>query len=192
MTIENFTPLPAVIGGVLIGLASVWLLVANGRIAGVSGILHGLFAGPAGSAPWGRAGDRLWRAWFIAGLVVAGFTWHAFAGPAPVRQGFGLGWVALAGLLVGFGTRMSGGCTSGHGVCGLGRLSLRSLVAVAIFMAAGMAAGHVGGAQPQHDGPDRRRLHNGGPEPSGSRTQDPTTEPPPQSELACRRARRHR
>src|SRR5438552_4709900 len=140
MTIENFTPLPAVTGGVLIGLASVWLLVANGRIAGVSGILHGLFAGPAGSAPGGRAGDRLWRAWFIAGLVVAGFAWHAFAGPASVRQGFGLGWVALAGLLVGFGTRMSGGCTSGHGVCGLGRLSLRSLVAVAIFMAAGMAA----------------------------------------------------
>ena len=132
MTIENFTPLPAVVGGVLIGLASVWLLVANGRIAGVSGILHGLFAG-----------ERLWRAWFIAGLIVAGFAWHAFAGPAPIRQGFGLGWVALAGLLVGFGTRMSGGCTSGHGVCGLGRLSLRSLVAVAIFMAAGMAAAFV-------------------------------------------------
>ncbi|TMI36758.1 MAG: YeeE/YedE family protein, partial [Betaproteobacteria bacterium] len=131
----NFTPLPAVVGGVLIGLASVWLLVANGRIAGVSGILHGLSEA--------RAGDRLWRAWFIAGLVVAGFAWHAFAGPAPIRQGFGLGWVALAGLLVGFGTRMSGGCTSGHGVCGLGRLSLRSLVAVAIFMAAGMAAAFV-------------------------------------------------
>src|SRR2546426_3383911 len=74
MAIENFTPLPAVIGGVLIGLASVWLLVANGRIAGVSGILHGLFAGPAASAPGARAGDRLWRAWFIAGLVVAGFA----------------------------------------------------------------------------------------------------------------------
>jgi len=86
MAIENFTPLPAVIGGALIGLASVWLLIANGRIAGVSGILHGLFAG-----------DRLWRAWFIAGLIVAGFAWHAFAGPAPIRQGFGLGWVALAG-----------------------------------------------------------------------------------------------
>jgi len=124
-----------VVGGVLIGLASVWLLVANGRIAGVSGILHGLSEA--------RAGDRLWRAWFIAGLVVAGCAWHAFAGPAPIRQGFGLGWVALAGLLVGFGTRMSGGCTSGHGVCGLGRLSLRSLVAVAIFMAAGMAAAFV-------------------------------------------------
>jgi len=116
----------------LIGLASVWLLIANGRIAGVSGILHGLFAG-----------DRLWRAWFIAGLIVAGFAWHTFAGPAPIRQGFGLGWVALAGFLVGFGTRMGGGCTSGHGVCGLGRRSLRSLVAVAIFVAAGMAAAFV-------------------------------------------------
>src|SRR2546426_2611389 len=134
MTIENFTPLPAVIGGVLIGLASVWLLVANGRIAGVSGILHGLFAEPAGSAPWGRAGDRLWRAWFIAGLVVAGFAWHAFAGPAPLRQGFGLGWVALAGLLVGFGTRMSGGCTSGHGVCGFGPPSPRPPLPRALFI----------------------------------------------------------
>jgi uncharacterized protein len=135
MTIENFTPVPAAIGGALIGLASVWLLIANGRIAGVSGILHGLFAEPPS--------DRPWRAWFIAGLVIAGFAWHAFAGPASVRQGFGLGWVALAGVLVGFGTRMSGGCTSGHGVCGLGRQSLRSLVAVAIFMAAGMAAAFV-------------------------------------------------
>src|SRR2546422_7369400 len=140
MVIENFTPLPAVIGGVLIGLASVWLLVANGRIAGVSGILHGLFAEPAGSAPGARAGDRLWRAWFIAGLILAGFAWHAFAGPAPTRQGFGLGWVALAGLLVGFGTRMSGGCTSGHRVCGFGRLSVRPPLAAPIFMAPGLAA----------------------------------------------------
>src|SRR2546428_10794285 len=129
MTIENFTPPPALIGGVVIGLASVWLLVANGRIAGVSGILHGLFAG-----------DRLWRAWFIAGLILAGFAWHAFAGPAPTRQGFGLGWVALAGLLVGFGTRMSGGRTSGHGVGGFGRVSARPPVARAIFIAAGLAA----------------------------------------------------
>src|SRR3989454_8818725 len=143
MTSENFTPLPAVIGGALIGLASVWLLVANGRIAGVSGILHGLFAEPAGSAPGARAGDRLWRASFIAGLVVAGFAWHAFAGPAPLRQGFGLGWVALAGLLVGFGTRMSGGCTSGHGLCGLGRVALRPPVALPLFRAPGLAAAFV-------------------------------------------------
>jgi hypothetical protein len=131
----NFTPLASLAGGVLIGLAAVWLLAVNGRIAGVSGILHGLFTQIA--AP--PAGERLWRVAFIAGLVAAGFAWHLYAGPAPAREGF-LGWAALAGLLVGFGTRMSGGCTSGHGICGLGRLSLRSLVAVAVFMACGVAA----------------------------------------------------
>jgi uncharacterized membrane protein YedE/YeeE len=129
---ENFTPLSALAGGLLIGLASVWLLAANGRIAGVSGILHGLFAEPPG--------DRPWRVLFVLGLILAGFAWHAFAGPAPVRGGFGPGWAALAGLLVGFGTRLGGGCTSGHGVCGIGRLSVRSFAAVAIFMATGMAA----------------------------------------------------
>ena len=137
---DNFTPVSALSGGVLIGLASVWLLAANGRIAGVSGILHGLFAQPPG--------ERLWRAAFVAGLIAAGFAWHAlyagFAWPPlfagyPARE-IGLGWVAAAGLLVGFGTRVGGGCTSGHGVCGLGRFSLRSLVAVMVFMAAGMAA----------------------------------------------------
>ena len=129
---HDFTPVSALAGGALIGLASVWLLAANGRIAGVSGILHGLFAQPPG--------DRAWRAAFIAGLVAAGFAWHLVAGPAPVRESFGLGWAAAAGLLVGFGTRVGGGCTSGHGVCGLGRFSMRSLVAVAIFMATGIAA----------------------------------------------------
>jgi uncharacterized protein len=128
---DNFTPVSALAGGVLIGLASVWLLAANGRIAGVSGILHGLFAQPPG--------ERVWRAAFIAGLIVAGVAWHLFVDVTP-RQGFGLGWAALAGALVGFGTRVGGGCTSGHGVCGLGRLSVRSLVAVMVFMAAGMAA----------------------------------------------------
>jgi len=86
------------------------------------------------------ARDRAWRALFIIGLITSGFVWHFFAGPAPVRENFGLGWAAAAGLLVGFGTRVGGGCTSGHGVCGLGRFSLRSLVAVAVFMATGIAA----------------------------------------------------
>lgn len=131
----NFTPVASLIGGVLIGLASVWLLAANGRIAGISGILHGLFAQPPG--------DRLWRLLFILGLVAAGFAWHFYPGAPPAREGFGLGWAAAAGLLVGFGTRVGGGCTSGHGVCGLGRFSLRSLAAVAIFMAAGMASTYV-------------------------------------------------
>src|SRR6266852_2638620 len=136
---HNFTPVTSLLGGILIGLASVWLLAANGRIAGVSGILHGLVAGLRASQP----GDRLWRGFFISGLVVAGFAWHAFSGAAPAREGFGLGWAAAAGLLVGFGTRIGGGCTSGHGVCGLGRLSARSFVAVAIFMATGMASAFV-------------------------------------------------
>ncbi len=107
---DNFTPGPALIGGILIGAASVWLLAANGRIAGVSGILHGLVA----RVP----GDTQWRAWFIAGLLAAG-------------------------LLVGFGTRMGAGCTSGHGVCGLGRLSVRSLAAVVTFMLTGGIAVYV-------------------------------------------------
>jgi uncharacterized protein len=127
----NFTPWSALAGGVLIGLASVWLLSANGRIAGVSGILHGMFAQPPG--------DRAWRVAFIAGLIAAGFAWQWFSPPSETLSRH---WavVALAGALVGFGTRLGGGCTSGHGVCGLGRFSLRSLVAVVVFMAAGMAA----------------------------------------------------
>ncbi|HZO00133.1 MAG TPA: YeeE/YedE family protein [Burkholderiales bacterium] len=132
---ENFTPVSALAGGVLIGLASVWLLAANGRIAGVSGILHGLVGGMSASPP----GDRPWRAAFIAGLIVAGFGWQLLGGSAP-GPSTSWGWLALAGALVGFGTRIGGGCTSGHGVCGLGRFSLRSLVAVMVFMATGMVA----------------------------------------------------
>ena len=127
----NFTPVSALAGGVLIGLASVWLLAASGRIAGVSGILHGLFAQPPG--------DRAWRAAFVVGLIAAGFVWHAFV-PVNSEPQATWPWLALAGALVGFGTRIGGGCTSGHGVCGLGRFSLRSLVAVIVFMATGMAA----------------------------------------------------
>lgn len=128
----EFTPWSALAGGALIGAASVWLLAAHGRIAGVSGILHGFVNGPRS--------DMQWRGLFIAGLIAAGFLWHAFAPAAAPREGFGLGWAVLAGLLVGFGTRMGGGCTSGHGVCGLGRLSARSLVAVLVFMATGAIA----------------------------------------------------
>lgn len=126
---DHFTPVPALLGGVLIGLASVLLLAANGRIAGISGILQGLVARTPGDMPW--------RAWFILGLIAAGFAWQA-AGLAPEpRSGLGLGWVVAAGLLVGYGTSMGSGCTSGHGVCGLGRFSLRSLAAVVTFMLTG-------------------------------------------------------
>jgi len=133
---HDFTPISALAGGALIGLASVWLFAANGRIAGVSSILHGMLSPVA-------LPDVPWRAWFIAGLLAAGLAWQAFDGPVALREGLPVGWVAAAGLLAGFGTRMGGGCTSGHGVCGLGRLSLRSLVAVITFMAAGMAATYV-------------------------------------------------
>jgi len=130
---HDFTPIPALVGGALIGLASVWLLAVNGRIAGVSGILHGIFSPP----------EAQWRAWFISGLLLAGLAWQAAGAPVPLRDSLPLGWVAAAGLLVGFGTRMGGGCTSGHGVCGLGRLSARSLVAVIVFMASGMVSTYV-------------------------------------------------
>ncbi len=130
---HDFTPISALVGGAMIGAASVWLLAANGRIAGVSSILHGVFVPP----------EAEWRAWFISGLLLAGLLWQGAMGPVPVREGFPLGWAALGGLLVGFGTRMGGGCTSGHGVCGLGRLSARSLVAVMVFMGTGMVAAYV-------------------------------------------------
>lgn len=129
---HDFTPIPALIGGALIGLASVWLLLANGRIAGVSGVLHGLLTTPEG-----------WRAAFIGGLLAAGIAWQLVMGPVPIREGYSLGLAAVGGLLVGYGTRLGGGCTSGHGVCGLGRMSARSLVAVITFMATAMIAYYV-------------------------------------------------
>ena len=144
---HDFTPISALAGGAMIGAASVWLLAANGRIAGVSGILHGLIA-PSDAQDGPRDArdgphEARWRAWFISGLLLAGLAWQAAGAPLPLRAGFPLGWAAFGGLLVGFGTRMGGGCTSGHGVCGLGRLSARSMVAVVTFMATGMIAAYV-------------------------------------------------
>lgn len=129
--------LQALAGGTMIGGGAAILLLAHGRIAGVSGIVGSLLP-PA-------ADDRAWRLAFVAGLLAAGVIGNAVApgsvGP-PVRS---LGLVAVAGLLVGFGTRLGSGCTSGHGVCGVARLSLRSLVAVATFVAAGMLTTWVAG-----------------------------------------------
>lgn len=125
----HFTPWTSLAGGVLIGLAAAMLLLLNGKIAGISGILGGLLRP--------RAGDISWRAAFIAGLVAAPLVYR-LAAPLPVVQvDTGTGWLVVAGLLVGLGTRYGAGCTSGHGVCGLSRLSPRSLVATAAFMAAG-------------------------------------------------------
>lgn len=119
----------AAIGGVMIGAASALLLLAHGRIAGISGI--------AGGIVQRATPDRVWRVAFIAGLIAAGLV-SAVVAPAaigaPVRSPLA---ITVAGLLVGFGTRLGGGCTSGHGVCGLSRGSARSLVAVAVFMITG-------------------------------------------------------
>ncbi|MBX3644412.1 MAG: YeeE/YedE family protein [Rubrivivax sp.] len=133
---HHFTPwtaLAALAGGVLIGLAAVLLLWLNGRIAGVSGIVGGLWFGPRG--------DRLWRVLFVVGLALGCAAWFGLTGQTPPRRsGFPPGALLLAGLLVGYGTSLAGGCTSGHGVCGLARRSWRSLVATLCFLVAGIAS----------------------------------------------------
>jgi uncharacterized protein len=125
----NFTPISAAIGGALIGLAAVLLMLLNGRIAGVTGVFAGLID-PISN-------DRGWRATFIAGLILAPLsaTLVGFSIPIP-QMPTSLVPIVVAGLLVGFGTRLSNGCTSGHGVCGIARLSPRSITATVIFMAA--------------------------------------------------------
>lgn len=116
-------------GGALIGLGATALLLGNGRIAGVGGVVGGLFMGD---------GARSIRAWFLAGLVLAGAVAHVVH-PTALGTFVALPVVAVAGVLVGFGAQRGSGCTSGHGVCGLSRLSLRSLVATCTFMATGFA-----------------------------------------------------
>jgi uncharacterized membrane protein YedE/YeeE len=128
----NFTPISAAIGGALIGLSALLLLMLNGRIAGGTGIFAGMLD-PVTT-------DRGWRAAFIAGLIAAPLSAPllGYAVPAPqLPTSFAI--VAVAGILVGFGTRLSKGCTSGHGICGIARLSPRSLAATGIFMVAAIA-----------------------------------------------------
>ena len=132
MTIDwtHFTPLSALAGGVLVGLAAAWLVLQNGRILGASGLLGGLVPPRA---------DWLWRAEAILGLVLAPLVARLlFDTPAPAIAA-GPATLIAGGLLVGFGTRLAGGCTSGHGVCGLARLSPRSIAATQTFKAAGFA-----------------------------------------------------
>lgn len=132
---ENFTPISATLGGLLIGAGAVLLLAANGRTAGISGIVADLLP-PRPSADW------LWRLAYVLGLV-AGIAAFALANGAPptITYSAGLPVIIAGGLLVGAGTTIGSGCTSGHGVCGLARLSRRSLAAVATFM--GMAVATV-------------------------------------------------
>lgn len=126
--LANADPLPALAGGALIGAAAGLLLLFNGRIAGVSGMVKGLFAPAAGNIPG--------RLLFLAGLVVGAGIYGYWSGQLPqAREHFPGPLLLLAGILVGLGTAKARGCTSGHGVCGLARFSPRSLIAVAIFLA---------------------------------------------------------
>jgi hypothetical protein len=125
---EHFTPVSASIGGVLIGLSAALLWLANGRIAGISGIVGSLWSP--------RTGDVAWRIAFLIGLIASPLLYGLAGGVLPKITIPAPSVIIIAGgLLVGIGTRLGGGCTSGHGVCGLARLSPRSLVATALFMA---------------------------------------------------------
>ena len=124
-----FTPWSSLFGGMLIGLAAAMFVLLNGRIAGISGVLGGMLD-PS-------KGDVLWRVAFIASIVVAPLAYSAFLTLPEVQIDADYAALTAAGLLVGVGTRYGAGCTSGHGVCGLSRLSLRSLAATASFMGAG-------------------------------------------------------
>ena len=127
----EFTPVSGLLGGALIGLAAVLLLLANGRIAGISGIVGGLLT---------RAtADMGWRVAFVLGLWLGALVYWLVRGELFAVE-LATSWpvMLIAGLLVGFGTRMGGGCTSGHGVCGIARLSKRSIVATLVFMGAGI------------------------------------------------------
>src|ERR1700675_3991710 len=131
MTIDwsAFTPWSAAVGGVIIGIAAALLVLVNGRVAGISGIVGGMLLP--------RTGDLAWRFAFVAGLILAPLASATAAALPSIHIDAGYPVLIAAGLLVGIGTRFAGGCTSGHGVCGLSRLSPRSLVATLSFMAAG-------------------------------------------------------
>ena len=128
---SNFTPWGSLAGGILIGLSATILILMHGRVAGISGIVGGLL-GP-------RKGDVSWRLAFLAGLIGAPLVYALFLPLPEVRAVAGPAGLVAAGLIVGIGTRYGSGCTSGHGVCGVSRMSPRSLAATAAFMLAGFA-----------------------------------------------------
>ena len=140
---QHFTPWSALAGGVMLGLAAALFVLLNGRILGISGILGGLRLRGHGT----RGGDRAWRVSFLLGLLAAPLLWMAGEGWGLAQPDMMIdadwGMLIAAGLLVGLGTRYGAGCTSGHGVCGLSRLSPRSLVATMAFMGAGFATVYV-------------------------------------------------
>jgi uncharacterized membrane protein YedE/YeeE len=138
----HFTPVASLVGGLLIGLASALLWILNGRVAGITGIVGELYRR--------TPGESRWRIAFIAGLLGGGAVMHLLRPASFGLPHGGTGTLIVAGLLVGYGTRLGNGCTSGHGLCGVSRLSPRSIAATCIFMAVGMATvfvvRHVGGA----------------------------------------------
>lgn len=127
-TTTPFEPLAGLLGGLLIGLSVVLLLLTLGRIAGISGIAAGAITQ--------KGTERFWRLAFLVGIVLSAVLYIIFAGALQVQTQMSSGYLVVAGLLVGFGTRLGSGCTSGHGVAGLSRLSKRSIVATLTFMAA--------------------------------------------------------
>lgn len=126
-----FAPFAGLFGGLLIGLSISILLLFNGRVTGISGILSALFTP--------KSGEWLWRFIYLAGIIAGAFAYQ-FIAPASFapRESYPLSFLIIGGLLVGFGTHMGSGCTSGHGICGIARLSKRSIVATCVFMASGM------------------------------------------------------
>jgi uncharacterized membrane protein YedE/YeeE len=137
MTIDwaNFTPWASLAGGLLIGLSAALFILFHGRILGISGILGGLLRP--------QPGDSLWRLNFLLGVIAAPLLWSWVADAPDVQIDAGFGTLVVAGLLVGIGTRYGSGCTSGHGVCGLARLSPRSAAATLAFMATGFLTVYV-------------------------------------------------
>lgn len=125
---DTFTPVSALIGGVLIGISATILILFNGRVAGISGIVRGIF--------FGEKNEKRWRFIFLIGLLISPFIYSLFATLPSLEISNNYAKIAIAGLLVGFGTRLGSGCTSGHGVCGIARLSRRSIVATLVFMVA--------------------------------------------------------
>jgi len=126
---QNFTLIASLLGGLLIGIAAALLILFNGKIAGISGILGGLISA--------NQEDLFWRIAFLVGLIISPSVWQLFSPLPSIEVSSNISLLVIAGLLVGFGTRVGSGCTSGHGVCGISRYSTRSIVATLLFMAVG-------------------------------------------------------
>jgi len=129
--LENFTPISALLGGALIGVSVSVLLLLNGRMAGISGIMNGVFVAPKK--------EEVWRILFLVGLVLGAMLFQFITQDSlSVRENYPLWLIVCGGFFVGFGTRMGSGCTSGHGICGIANFSKRSIFATLTFMASGM------------------------------------------------------